>query len=252
MEHVVFYSVSLINVSQIVEIPETIFSPLSLILLLLPIPTISSFPGNAVTLIVARMVCVFLVMKGQWQWPCAAVHPRGTLECPAGCWKGSWHTAFSRVHSALDRFWTVSALFWGDMCAAGQCSCCSPSVSWYPAAPGAHEPARVRADRQELGLVLQTLRVVFCRGGHTTCVVPVLSTQGLIRFKLSQIWHPDDWGVTEQPVVQKKNKRTRLWDRLLTAELPVLKSCNTVFLKHQLPELAYHWEQQFAILSLVS
>lgn len=61
MEHVFFHSVSLINVSQIAAIPETIFSPLSLILLLLPIPTASSFPVNAVT----RMVCVFSVMKGQ-------------------------------------------------------------------------------------------------------------------------------------------------------------------------------------------
>lgn len=51
--------------SQIAAIPETIFSPLSLILLLLPIPTVSSVPVNAVASIVARVVCVFLVTRGQ-------------------------------------------------------------------------------------------------------------------------------------------------------------------------------------------
>lgn len=32
------------------------------------------------------------------------MHPRGTVSDQPGCWKGSWHRAFSGAHSALGRF----------------------------------------------------------------------------------------------------------------------------------------------------
>lgn len=121
---------------------------------------------------------------------------------------GVGRAAFSGVHSA-DSFWTVSALFGRGMYAAEQCSCCSPSVSWCPAEPGALEPARVRV----LGRSWDCKHLGWCSagGGHTSCVVPALRIQVLIRFKLSRIWHPDDWGVSERLLYRRKIKGWSFW-----------------------------------------
>lgn len=106
-----------------------------------------------------------------WSWKDndnGTVCSASLCHCGMTSWvlEGSKHTAFSGVHSALGRFWTVSALFGRGMCAPGQCSCCSPSISWYPADPGAHEPARVRAGGRKWGWCCKHLG--WCFGGGRT------------------------------------------------------------------------------------
>lgn len=126
-----------------------------------------------------------------------------------------------------------------------------PSVSWYPAEPGAQEPARVRAAGQEPGLVLPTPGCVLGGRTHQLCGPCAQYSTRLDQISVVTNLAPSWLRGLLTPVVQKKDKRMRLLDRLLTAELPVLKFGNIVFLEQQLPELAYPWEQQFAFLASV-
>lgn len=64
----------------------------------------------------------------------------------------------------------------------------------WPAAPGDHEPDSAGAAGAGAGACAanawgEPLAVGSTRG--TSCVILVLDVQGLISFKLSQVWHPE-------------------------------------------------------------
>lgn len=251
VEHVFFYSVSLINVSQIAAIPETIFSPLFLILLLLSIPTVSSFPGNAVTSIVTRMVCVFLVMKGQWQWHCVQCILVSLWNDQLGVGRQQAHSIFRSSLCTRQVLDGISAIWKRHVC-SWAVQLLLPLHLLVPSRSRSPWACQGQGWRQEMGLVLQTPRVVFWGWEDTPVVWSLCSVFTAWPDFSCHKFGTQMTEVSLTPVVQKKNKRMRLLDRLLTAELPVLKSDNIVFLKHQLPESVYHWEQHFAFLTSVS
>lgn len=132
-----------------------------------------------------------------WSWRDS---DNGTvLQCiPVALWNAQLGAGRAAGTRHFQEFPLHSTVFEGyQHCVEEACLLLGRAAAAPPLCPGSQqiqEPTRILPGS---GLLLQTPGWCSGGGGHTTCVVPVLGIQGLVRFRLSQIWHPDDWGVTE-------------------------------------------------------